>query len=172
MTARRSPVRDAATTPRSITRKVAERSEYRHLSQVTQAPYPSSVAECAVCRQTSEVGAECGIGRGDTPCRALASRPVAIPLARICAGGNPVPYRPELVWGFWCQEIFVGISSISTFSSFFVSLESRFSAPACILKVSRAERQSTVGSTAQHLVRMGFTDLIVHYGFHGLLKAV
>jgi hypothetical protein len=36
--------------------------------------------------------------------------------------------RPELVSDFWRQEIFVGISSILIFSSFFVWLESRFSA--------------------------------------------
>jgi len=52
---------------------------------------------------------------------------------------------PELVWGFRCQGIFVGISSFLASSRFFVRLESRFFAPACILRVRRAERRSRPG---------------------------
>jgi hypothetical protein len=51
----------------------------------------------------------------------------------------------ELVWGFWCQAFFVVVSSV--FDPFQVSLfgwKSRFSAPACIQEVSRAEQRSTL----------------------------
>ena len=51
---------------------------------------------------------------------------------------------PELVWGFCCQALFVGFIFILSFSSFFVRLKSRFFALACILRVRRAQRRSTL----------------------------
>ena len=55
--------------------------------------------------------------------------------------GNSVP---RLVWGFCCQALFVGFIFILSFSSFFVRLKSRFFALACILRVRRAQRLSTL----------------------------